>query len=124
MRFLVGAMRPLLTLCLTSIALEALAEPSAPVGLLVNGVSIRWEKSASGRFSLSVIVPPNTRATVYIPKFSPGNLAITESGKFLRPVTSEAKDPGVLNVSEDDSSIKCLVSAGDCQFCEVSQNSK
>ena len=39
MRFLARAMRPLLTLCIASIALETLAGPSAPVGLLVNGVS-------------------------------------------------------------------------------------
>jgi alpha-L-rhamnosidase len=87
-------------------------------------ITTRWEKKDNGQFTLSVIVPPNTRASIYIPKFSQENLAITESGKLLWPVASEAKDPGVLAVSEEDSSIKCLVGAGDYRFCEAQQNSK
>jgi alpha-L-rhamnosidase len=87
-------------------------------------ITTHWEKSSDGQFTLSVKVPPNIRATVYIPKLSLGGLAITESGKLLWPVTSEVKDPGVLAVSEADSSIKCLVTAGDYRFCEVPQNSK
>ena len=87
-------------------------------------ITTHWEKSADGQFTLSVIVPPNTRATVYIPKLSQGSLTITESGKLLWPATSEVKDPGVLAVSEEGSSIKCLAGAGDYRFCEVLQNSK
>ena len=72
-------------------------------------ITTRWEKSANGKLSLSVHVPANTRASIYIPKLSTGNFMIKESGKPLWPATSEVKDPGVLSVSEEDSSIKCLV---------------
>ena len=87
-------------------------------------ITTRWEKSANGRFSLSVNVPPNTRAAIYIPKLSKGNFTITESGKLLWPAKSEVKDPGVLAVTEEDSSIKCLVGAGDYRFRETPPNSK
>ena len=82
-------------------------------------ITTRWEKSADGQFSLSVNVPANTRASIYIPKLSNGDFTITESGKHLWPAKSEIEDPGVLAVSEEDSSIKCVVGAGDYQFKEI-----
>jgi alpha-L-rhamnosidase len=84
-------------------------------------ITTRWEKSADGQFSLSVKVPANTRATIYIPKLAAGNFTVTESGKRLWPATSQVKDPGVLVVLEADSSIKCVVGAGYYQFCKVPQ---
>ena len=83
-------------------------------------ITTRWEKSADGQFSLSVHVPANTRATIYIPKLSKGNFTLTESGKLLWPAKSKIKIAGVLAVQEEDSSIKCLVGAGDYQFSEMS----
>ncbi len=82
-------------------------------------ITTRWEKGADGRFSLSINVPPNTRASVCLPKLSPENFTITESGKLLWPVKSQVKDPGVLAVEEENSAIKCLVSAGDYRFHEA-----
>jgi alpha-L-rhamnosidase len=79
----------------------------------------RWEKSADGRFSLSIKVPANTRATIYIPKFSKGNCTIMESGKRLWPANQEIKDSGVFAVTEADVSIKCMVGAGDYKFYET-----
>ena len=52
------------------------------------------------------------------------NFTITESGKLLWPMNSEVKDPGVLAVKEQESVIKCLVSAGDYRFLEAPSNSK
>ena len=82
-------------------------------------ITTRWEKSAGGSFSLSVNVPPNTRASIYIPKFSKGNSIITESGNRLWPIKPRVKDPGVLAIREEDSCIKCLVGAGAYRFREV-----
>ena len=82
-------------------------------------ITTRWEKTADGQFSLSIKVPANARATVYIPKLSKKDFTITESGKRLWPATSEVKDPGVLAVSEEDSTIKCLVGAGAYRFRET-----
>jgi len=82
-------------------------------------IRTRWEKSADGKFSLRVKVPANTRAAIYLPKLSPGYFTLTESGELLWPAMSEVKDPGVLAVSEEDASIKCLVGAGDYQFHEA-----
>ena len=86
-------------------------------------ITTRWEKSANGQFSLSVNVPPNTRASIYIPKLSKGNFTITESGKLLWPAISEVNIPGVLAVQEEDPSIKCLVGAGAYRFNETPPNS-
>jgi hypothetical protein len=82
-------------------------------------ITTRWEKNDNGQFSLSVHVPPNTRAAIYLPRLSNGNITITESGKLLWPTKSEVKDPGVLSVSQEDSSIKCLVGGGAYQFRET-----
>ena len=85
-------------------------------------ITTRWEKSADGKFSLSVKVPANTRASIYIPKLSNGNFTIKESGRLLWPATSQIKDPGVLAVLEEDSSIKCDVGAGAYRFSEWPAN--
>jgi alpha-L-rhamnosidase len=82
-------------------------------------ITTRWEKSAEGGFSLSVIVPSNARAAVYIPKLAKGDVTITESGKLLWPAKSAVEDPGMLAVSEEDSSIRCLVGAGTYRFREA-----
>jgi alpha-L-rhamnosidase len=82
-------------------------------------ITTRWEKSAKGRFTLSVNVPPNTRASVYLPKLLQGNLTVTESGKVLWPAKPEVNDPGVIAVQEEDTSIKCLVRAGAYEFSET-----
>jgi hypothetical protein len=82
-------------------------------------ITTRWEKSADSRLALSVKVPANTRAAVYLPKLSTGNFTITESGKALWPATSQVQDSGVLAVSEENSTIKCVVGAGDYKFRET-----
>ncbi len=82
-------------------------------------ITTRWEKSDDGKFSLSIHVPANTRASVYIPELSKGDFTITESGKQLWPVESQANVSGVLAVTEESSSIKCLVESGDYQFRET-----
>jgi alpha-L-rhamnosidase len=87
-------------------------------------ITTRWEKSANGEFSLSVNVPANSRASIYLPKLSKGDSTITESGKRLWPATAPAaSDPGVIAVAEENASIKCLVGAGAYRFCEVPLNS-
>ena len=83
-------------------------------------ITTRWEKAADGSFNLSVNVPANTRASIYIPKLSQGAFAVTESGKPLWPPEPNVQIDGVDCVQEVDSSIKCLVGAGDYRFSEAS----
>ena len=85
-------------------------------------ITTRWEKSHNGVSSISVKVPANTRASIYIPKLSNGNFTITESGKRLWPPQSQIKDLGVLAISQEDSSIKCVVSSGAYRFLEAPEN--
>jgi len=87
-------------------------------------VTTRWEKTNNGGFSLSVNVPANSRASVYLPKPSKGRFTITESGKHLWPPQPEIKDPGILAVSDEGSSIKCLVGAGAYRFSETPSGSE
>ncbi len=82
-------------------------------------VTTRWDKGADGQFTLSVHVPANTRAAIYIPKLAKEDFTLMESGKLLWPAQSQFKDPGVLAVSEEGSAIKCLVGAGDYEFREA-----
>jgi hypothetical protein len=83
-------------------------------------ITTRWEKSADGLFSLFVKVPPNTRASVYIPKLSKGPFTIAESGRLLWPEQSNVKVEGVLGVRDEGSSIQCIVGAGGYRFSEAS----
>jgi alpha-L-rhamnosidase len=85
-------------------------------------ITTSWKKDGNGRFTLSVKVPANTCASIYIPKLVKGNFTITESGKVLWPVKLGIKDPGVLAVSQEDASIKCLVGAGEYRFSETLSN--
>jgi alpha-L-rhamnosidase len=82
-------------------------------------ITTRWEKGANGQFSLSINVPANTRASIYIPKLPKGNFTITESGKRLWPARAEVKDPEALAVQEEDSFVKCVVGAGAYRFNET-----
>jgi alpha-L-rhamnosidase len=82
-------------------------------------ITTRWEKIQGGGFILSIHVPANTRATVYLPKPTQGEFAIAESGKPLWPPTPAAAVAGVLSVQESDRFIQCLVSAGDYRFTET-----
>ncbi len=84
-------------------------------------ITTRWEKSSDGKFSLSVHVPANTRATIYIPKL-PQSFTITESGKLLWPAKSRPHNPDVLAVTEEPSSVRLLVGAGDYRFRETPSN--
>ena len=95
----------------------AFAEGAVPT---VKGlITTRWEKKADGQFVLSVKVPANTRAAIYVPKSATGSFTITESGIVLWPAPSVINDAGVLAVSEEVSAIKLLVAAGDYQFSET-----
>jgi hypothetical protein len=82
-------------------------------------ITTRWEKSADGGFTLSVDVPANTRASIYVPKLAKGKVTLTESGKPLWPATSQIQDPGVLAVSEENGFIKCIAGGGHYRFCEA-----
>jgi hypothetical protein len=68
---------------------------------------------------LSVTVPANTRAAVYLPKLATEAFAVTESGKPLWPAIAPASAPGVIAVTEEDASIKCLVGVGAYRFRET-----
>ncbi|MGH7980985.1 MAG: alpha-L-rhamnosidase C-terminal domain-containing protein, partial [Limisphaerales bacterium] len=81
-------------------------------------VTVRWKKGTDGEFSLSVHVPANSQAALYIPKLCADNFTLTESGKRLSPVKTAPDDPGILAVSDDDSFIECVVAAGEYHFLE------
>jgi alpha-L-rhamnosidase len=87
-------------------------------------ITTRWEKTASGEFALSVDVPANTEASIYIPKLAAANFTVTESGKLLWPAKSAVEDQGVKSVAENGLSIKCLVGAGVYHFRERAANFK
>jgi alpha-L-rhamnosidase len=81
-------------------------------------ITTHWEKGDDGSFSIAIKVPANARASIYIPKLSSGDFKITESGKRIWPEI-EIDDPGVLAVTEEDSSVKCVVGAGEYHFREA-----
>ncbi|MGZ3838902.1 MAG: family 78 glycoside hydrolase catalytic domain [Flavisolibacter sp.] len=79
-------------------------------------ITSHWERKETGEFSLSVHVPANSRADIYIPKSLNRKNTLTESGKALLPGKMQIKDPGVLTVSDEGSFIKCRVGSGDYSF--------
>ena len=94
----------------------AFAEGAVPT---IRGlIATRWEKNGDNRFSLSVTVPPNTKATIYLPRLWKGEVSLIESGKVLCPAHTGVKDLGVLDVRDEGSVIKCLIGAGKYAFVE------
>jgi alpha-L-rhamnosidase len=81
-------------------------------------ITTRWEKGANEKFSLSVHVPANSRASIYIPKLSE-NFTISESGNLFWPKKSQSNDTGILAVTEGSSSIQITVGSGDYRFRET-----
>ena len=95
----------------------AYAEGAVPT---VKGlITTRWEKSEHGGLVLSIHVPANSRATVYLPKLVPGDITIAESGKLLWPANPETRILGVVSVQDRDGFIECVVGAGDYRFSET-----
>ena len=82
-------------------------------------ITTRWEKNKDGGFVLSLHVPANSRAAIYLPKLLQGNFTIAESGKTLWPRKPETKIPGVVSVEEADRFVQCVVGSGDYRFSEI-----
>ncbi|MGB8844866.1 MAG: alpha-L-rhamnosidase N-terminal domain-containing protein [Terracidiphilus sp.] len=98
---------------------EGLAFAEGTVPTVKGSITTRWEKSEHGGLVLSIHVPANSRATVYLPKLVQGDSTIAESGKQLWPAKPETKIPGVLSVEAGDGFVACQVSAGDYRFSEI-----
>jgi alpha-L-rhamnosidase len=96
------------------------AESAVPT--VKGDIRTRWEKTGDGQFLLSLTVPPNTRATLYIPKLSGSNIRLQESGDVLWPVQAQKSVPGLLAIGEEGNSIKCLLGAGVYRFKETRIN--
>lgn len=92
----------------------AFAEGTVPT--VKGAIRIHWEKDTHGRLRLSVDVPANTRAHVYIPRPATQSFTLTESGTRLWPATSAVEVPGVLSVQPEGSAIRCDVGSGAYRF--------
>jgi len=93
----------------------AFAEGAVPT---VKGlIAVRWENDAGDRFRLSVEVPANTEASVYLPKNAKGDCIVSESGRQVWPTARAV--PGVKEVEEEDGWVKCVVGAGSYRFARV-----
>jgi alpha-L-rhamnosidase len=79
-------------------------------------IAVRWENDAGDHFRLSVELPPNTEASVYIPRSGKGDFVLLESGEQVWPVAREGAVPGVNTVEEEDEWIKCRVGSGSYRF--------
>ena len=95
----------------------AFAEGAVPT---VKGlISARWEKGAEDRFTLSVTVPPNTKASIYIPKSTQQKFVVLETGRHLWPPGLAMEVPGVLAVQEEELFIQCQVGSGTYEFTKT-----
>lgn len=99
--------------------MEGLAFAEGAVPTVKGLITTRWEKSEHGGLVLSVHVPANSCATMYLPKLIQGDSTIAESGRPLWPAKPETKIPGVLSVKAGDGVVVCQVGAGDYRFSEI-----
>jgi hypothetical protein len=81
-------------------------------------ITTRWEKVGDNQLVLSVTVPGNSRATVYIPKpAGNGVVVLEESGTVCWPTTAvKQKVLGMLAIEDAGSTIQCSVGAGAYHF--------
>jgi alpha-L-rhamnosidase len=99
--------------------MEGLAFAEGTVPTVKGLITTRWEKSQHGGFVLSVHVPANSRATIYLPKLAEADSVIPESGKALWPAKPGTSIPGVVSVKDEDGTVACEVGAGDYRFNEI-----
>ena len=93
----------------------AFAESTVPT--VKGSITTRWEKTGADRLLLTLTVPPNSRATVYVPKPEGATGVVEESGRVLWTVRRAKCDiPGLLSVEENGSFIKCQIGAGRYRF--------
>jgi alpha-L-rhamnosidase len=79
-------------------------------------VGVRWEKRPDA-FLLSVVVPANSSATVYIPKLGIPNPAVTEAeGGVWRNGAFVPRVPGVQSARDEDQWIVVEIGSGDYHF--------
>jgi hypothetical protein len=79
-------------------------------------VGVRWEKRPDA-FLLSVVVPANSSATVYIPKLGIPNPAVTEAeGGVWRNGAFVPRVPGVQSARDEDEWIVVEIGSGDYHF--------
>lgn len=102
-------------------AMGGLTFAEGTVPTIKGPITCRWEKGANGGYMLSVNVPPNTRATIHLPKLVTGKTRITESGSPLWPVDPAARIPGILSVKGDDSFVLCETGSGSYSFSGLPQ---
>lgn len=98
---------------------EGLAFAEGTVPTVKGLITTRWEKNRQGGLDLSIHVPANSRAAIYLPKLITGDSTIAESGKQLWPSKPDTKIPGVLSVEDGDGVVICQVAAGDYRFSEI-----
>ncbi len=95
----------------------AFAEGAVPT---VKGlITARWQKGAEDRFTLFVTVPPNTVASIYVPKPTQQNFVLLETRRRLWPRSLPMEIPGILTVQEEELSINCRVGSGAYQFTQI-----
>jgi hypothetical protein len=93
------------------------AESTVPT--VKGDIHTRWEKSAPGTLVLSVTVPANTQARVFVPKPPAplGRLTITESGKNLwSQGDAGLSAPGIVFLGEQKDCVQFRVGAGQYRF--------
>ena len=95
----------------------AFAEGAVPT---VKGlIAARWENDSEDRFRLSVEIPANTKASVYIPRPAQRDFVLLESGTQLWPAIRQPAVDGVLAVEEEGAWLKCLVGSGSYRFTRL-----
>jgi len=98
-------------------ATGGLASAEGAVPTVKGLIAARWEQEAGDRFRLSVEVPANTEATVYLPKPARGDFVVLESGRQVWPTARAV--PGVNAVEEGDGWVRCVVGSGSYRFARV-----
>lgn len=100
----------------------AFAEGAVPT---VKGlIAARWEQGAEHRFTLSVQVPANTQASVYIPRPLDGDFVLLESGRQVWPPAHAGAVPGVKAVEEEECAVKCVVCSGSYRFAMLPRRAR
>ena len=88
----------------------------AELGTVRGAVSAGWRRN-NGAFELDVAVPPNTRATVRIPKLDEADPDISEGGVVVWRAGAPAADRcGILGARDEPATVAFDVGSGDYSF--------
>ena len=104
---------------------EGLSRANASYKSINGTIAVNWEKIKDGSFTMHVTIPPNTKATISVPKNEMDPVQVRESGQLVwSGKCFRGGVEGILEANEDPDYVNFKVGSGVYDFKVVQENNK